>query len=67
MQAVRFVAVWVFASGICIRAIGLACRGVGFCKRYWVRAGRFVLSWGGFSPVAVVRGWVCGSGRFAAV
>ena len=67
MQAVRFVAVWVFASGIGSWRGGLFCHGAGFCKRCWVRAGRVGLSWGGFPPVAVVRGCVCGSGRFAAV
>ena len=39
--------------------------GVGFCKRYWFLAVRFVLSSGGFSTGAVVRGCVFGSGRFA--
>ena len=74
--AVCFVMGWGFPSGsctrlcfwfgaVCVSASRLFCRGVFFCKRYWFLAVRFVLSSGGFSTGAVVRGCVFGSGRFA--
>ena len=71
--AVFFVMGWGFPSGSCTQLCllcwavfvsasrGAFC-GVGFCKRYWFLAGRFVLSSGGFSPVAVVRSCVCCAG-----
>ena len=52
-------------GAVCVSASRLFCRGVFFCKRYWFLAVRFVLSSGGFSTGAVVRGCVFGSGRFS--
>ena len=74
--AVCFVMGWGFPRGsctqlcllcwaVCVSASRLFCRGVFFCTRYWFLAVRFVLSSGGFSTGAVVRGCVFGSGRFA--
>ena len=68
--AVFFVMGWGFPRGsctqlcfwfgaVCVSASRLFCHDVGFCKRYWFLAVRFVLSSGGFSTGAVVLGWVC--------
>ena len=56
MQAVCFVAVFFFASGIGSLRCVLFCNGVGVLPGYWFLAVRFVLSSGGFFPGAVVRG-----------
>ena len=68
--AVCFVMGWGFPRGSCTRLcfwFGAVCVSasreafcvVGFCKRYWFLAVRFVLSWGVFFPGAVVRSCVC--------
>ena len=81
--AVRFVMGWVLPRGsfprlclwfgaVCVSASREAFCVVGFCKRYWFLAGRFVLSSGGFSQGALVPcgafcfvvGWVFHRGSY---
>ena len=68
--AVCFVMGWGFPRGsctqlcfwfgaVCVSASREAFCVVGFCKRYWFLAVRFVLSSGGFSTGAVVLSCVC--------